>query len=241
MTTLRKTVMSSVLAIGLAAPLHAATYAFDFTGANVSGTVTLTVQPNPNTGVLPQTSPNPVDPVGSFIVSGASGSFTDANIGFNSAITGVVASNPTTPDATNLLAPHSFSLFPVVGGVPIPGGVGPGFHYDNLFYPNGSPQTASDYPFAGGIFDIYGLVFTTSSGAYINFWSDGDYGGGPSYGVGVAGPNGLLDYQFDGINVTEAVPEPASWLLLIVGFGAIGAGLRRRQHQSLASWQTAPT
>lgn len=41
-----------------------------------------------------------------------------------------------------------------------------------------------------------------------------------------AGTSGFL--QFDNIAVS-AVPEPASWALLIIGFGAVGAGMRRRR------------
>lgn len=34
--------------------------------------------------------------------------------------------------------------------------------------------------------------------------------------------------------VTSAVPEPQSWLLMLLGFGAIGSGLRRRAARPLA-------
>ena len=55
--------------------------------------------------------------------------------------------------------------------------------YDNLFYPGGSPQTASDYPFRGGCLDIYGLMFSIGGGRVVNtFWSNGDFsvtGSGP--------------------------------------------------------------
>lgn len=46
------------------------------------------------------------------------------------------------------------------------------------------------------------------------------------------GPNfntGLSDIHFSGEGVRGAVPEPASWLLMIVGFGSAGAMLRRRR------------
>jgi hypothetical protein len=33
---------------------------------------------------------------------------------------------------------------------------------------------------------------------------------------------------------TAAVPEPASWALMILGVGAVGFGLRRRAHRVLA-------
>lgn len=35
-------------------------------------------------------------------------------------------------------------------------------------------------------------------------------------------------------NVTGGVPEPATWAMLLMGFGAMGAGLRRRERVVLA-------
>ena len=38
------------------------------------------------------------------------------------------------------------------------------------------------------------------------------------------------DYNFlDNVSVTAAVPEPATWALMILGFGAVGGAMRRRQ------------
>ena len=37
-----------------------------------------------------------------------------------------------------------------------------------------------------------------------------------------------------GLTLTEAVPEPASWALMLIGFGAIGWQLRRRSRPALA-------
>ena len=45
---------------------------------------------------------------------------------------------------------------------------------------------ASDYPFAGGLFDIYGMVFTIDGGNSVNFWSNGAVPGqGLNYGAAV--------------------------------------------------------
>lgn len=39
-------------------------------------------------------------------------------------------------------------------------------------------------------------------------------------------------FEFDNIGVISAVPEPATWALLLLGFGAIGFGMRRRKAQA---------
>lgn len=119
--------------LGLA---HAASFSFSLSGPGISGDIELSYGPNSNTGILPGTSPNPVDPIGSFIETGISGTFTDSNIGIlNTTITGFVPSNPAHPEPDNLLAPRSFGFLPIGSGIPTPGGTAPGFSYDNLVYP----------------------------------------------------------------------------------------------------------
>lgn len=207
---------------------------FNLIGAGVSGDIDLTYVANPNTGPLPGTSPNPVDPVGSYVVTGISGTFSDANIGLlDTSITAIVPSNPSNPEPTNLQAPHSFGFFTVLNGVTSPGGTAPGLSYDNLYYPGGSPQTSSDYPFHGGVLDIYGLVFQTASGKSVNLWSNGDSGGGVDYGVAVTDGTSVLDYVGGGVTV---VPEPAEWPVMAGGVALAGAFLaRRRARASVAA------
>ena len=51
-----------------------------------------------------------------------------------------------------------------------------------------------------------------------------------SFGYAVAG--GQANYGTDRlgiVNLQPGVPEPATWLMMIVGFGLIGAAARRRQ------------
>jgi hypothetical protein len=38
-------------------------------------------------------------------------------------------------------------------------------------------------------------------------------------------------------DVAPGVPEPSSWAMLVIGFAATGAILRRRQHRELAQPQ----
>jgi hypothetical protein len=102
--------------------------------------------------------------------------------------------------------------------------------YDNLFWPAGSPQTASDYPFHGGFLDIYGLMFNIGGGKVVDLWSNGNFsGGGPgpvNYGVAVATADTALDYVDGGV---VAVPEPSGYVLMLAGLGVLGSIVRRRK------------
>ena len=207
----------------------AQTAEFSFKGGTASGRVFLSYAANPNVGTLPGTAPNPVDPVDSFIITGLNGTFSDSALGITDAvITGLAPLNRVSPEPTNLLAPNSFSLLPVSNGVASPGGVSPGLHFDNLFYPGGSPQTASDYPFAGGVFDIYGIVFCIGGGNFVNLWSNGTVpGAGLNYGVAVTNQVDVTDYV-NGVAVST-VPESTTWAMMILGMGTIGFAMRRKQ------------
>lgn len=209
----------------------AASFSFTLSGPGISGDIQLTYSANPNTGVLPGTSPNPVDPIGSYIVTGITGTFSDSTLGIlNTSITGFVPSNPATPEPHNLLAPQSFGFFPIGSGITTPGGTAPGFSYDNLVYPAGSPQAASDYTPHGGYFDIYGIVFNTSSGKSVNLWSNGDFGSGAVYGVGVTDGATVLNYV-NGVSLAP-VPEPAEWTMATGILALAGGAILRRRNRA---------
>ncbi len=195
--------------------LAASTVNYSFTGPGVSGNITLTY------GTATDLTYSQA-----FEVTGISGFFSDSNNGLNlvnAPIGSLVPINHATPEPTNLLAPNDFSRFAVSSGLPAQNG---GFlTYDNLYWPGGSVQTASDYPGAGGILDIYGLMFTVGGGQVVNLWSNGDFGGGPDYGVAVATADKALDYVAGGVIVT---PEPGSLPFIGTGLVAMLAWRMRR-------------
>ncbi|WZO98802.1 PEP-CTERM sorting domain-containing protein [Isosphaeraceae bacterium EP7] len=211
----KKLVISTVLlAASFTTQSHADTFNFSFTGAGVSGNIELTYGPATDAKYSQ-----------AFEVTGISGTFTDTNNGLNivdAAIGSLVPITHATPDATNLLAPDDFSRFAVAAGLP-PMNNGT-LSYTNLFWPGGSPQTASDYPFHGGFLDIYGLLFEIGGGRYVNLWSNGILPGTSNvdYGVAVVTRSDALDY----VGSVSVVPEPSA--IVLVGIGLVGALAWRR-------------
>jgi hypothetical protein len=49
-----------------------------------------------------------------------------------------------------------------------------------------------------------------------------------------AGPNGLRIFATDPAAI-GAIPEPSTWLMMLLGFGAIGVAVRRRKHPYAAT------
>jgi hypothetical protein len=154
------------------------------------------------------------------------GTFSDSTLGIlNAAITGLEPINHATPaDLQNVgVAPNDFSFFPVASGL-----AHGGLTYDNLFWPGGALPTAWDYPGAGSILDIYGLMFTLSNGDVVDVFSNGVGFGPPGavFGVVVATSAESLDYVEDG--VTATAPEPSTWAMMLVGFAGLGFVGHRR-------------
>jgi hypothetical protein len=206
-----------LLAASLTSQAKASTFNFSFAGPGVSGTVQLTYG----------TATDAKYPQG-FEVTAISGTFSDSNNGLNivnAPIGPLVPINHASPDPTNLLAPNDFSKFAVASGLAAQeNGV---LTYDNLYYPGGSPPTATDYPVHGGFLDIYGLLFDIGGGDVVDFWSNGDpsgTGNGPIYGVAVATSATSLDYVSSGVSIT---PEPGA--LGLLGSGLLGLLVWKRR------------
>lgn len=216
----KKLVLSATLlfAASLSVPANASTFNFSFAGPGVNGTVELTYGTAAD-AKYPQ----------AFEVTGISGTFSDSNNGLNivnAPIGSLQAIKHDTPEPDNLLAPNDFSRFAVAAGL---GPQNNGFlTYDNLYWPGGSPATASDYPLHGGFLDIYGLLFDIGGGRVVDIWSNGNITGTApfDYGVGVATSATALDYVSDGVTAA-ATPEPSA--LALVACGLLGMLVWRRR------------
>ena len=204
------------LMVAVAGQARATIANINITGPGVSGSIVLTY------GTATDATYS-----NAYEVTGISGTFSDTNNGLgivNASIGSLVPITHATPEPTNLLAPNDFSRFAVTSGLsPDNNGF---LTYDNLFWPGGSPQTASDYQPHGGFLDIYGLMFTIGGGRVVDFWSNGITPGGAAdyYGVAVATSDLALDYVG---GVSALVPEPGS--LCLLSSGLLALLLRRRR------------
>jgi hypothetical protein len=90
------------------------------------------------------------------------------------------------------------------------------------------------YGFTRGTADISRMVLSNGYIGARNFYTNGQTYGGGYRSNGYEGFGGRGDEGFHGESHQAPVPEPSTWLLMIVGFGACGAMLRRSRQLTLA-------
>jgi hypothetical protein len=126
-------------------------------------------------------------------------------------------------EVTNLTGTLSGSVNDTINGfitnpsfpapVALPGDV---FIYDNVFYPG-----------QASLFDQFGLVFTTAGnpGGYWNLWS----GAPGNYSLDESNLAGGYPILIDGGRLDPtAVPEPSTWVMMLVGLAGLGSAAYRR-------------
>jgi hypothetical protein len=89
-----------------------------------------------------------------------------------------------------------------------------------------SVTTPADYGTAGIWTSAYSFAPTLAQYVEYNFGANSigtGGGGGLGQGAGI--------YQLD----IQAVPEPATWAMMLVGFGGLGAAMRSRRKPAVAS------
>jgi hypothetical protein len=94
-----------------------------------------------------------------------------------------------------------------------------------LNFPGLTPSLVIDQPGPTSEVDTPFNVNAPSAGVYAFQLSYGETHGGPA----------VLRFQVNDQTVGGGVPEPASWALMIVGFGGLGAMARRRKTMALTA------
>ena len=124
----------------------------------------------------------------------------------------------------------------------------------------GSPTFMEDLVFTNTLAGLYSITLTTSSPA-IDFTSAVVSGlGGPynlveidddgisefwrlanpvtldagQYTLAISGNNSGAGSLGGSITIRQAVPEPSTWAMMLIGFGAVGFAMRRRRTPALA-------
>lgn len=170
-------------------------------------------------------------------ITGASGMFNGV------AITGLFPIDPIPPPPGETKIPHAYSLFSIPGY-----GDHDGVSYDNLFYPDGSPQICYIegvgwvYPFSGGFLDLMGIMFQMGDGSYLDLWSFGvtppgffdGWQGGLLYGLKRILPDGQGGWVVPDMPpfAVAQVPEPG--FLWLFGAGLLGLLVWRRSRTERA-------
>jgi hypothetical protein len=102
----------------------------------------------------------------------------------------------------------------------------------NILASVGGPVTLSAYDASNMLLASLSSTLSGSGQNYYGFLADSST---PITSIGImAGPNTVISsigqFRVGGISsVAEPVPEPGTWAMLLVGFGALGFAMRRRK------------
>jgi len=103
----------------------------------------------------------------------------------------------------------------------------------------GDPPTISTLDAGGGVlqsFDLSVLAPISTPGGFNQFQFRGVVDDTADiYGLRIGGSYILASGTATGVIVGPGVPEPATWALMIIGFGSAGVALRRRRRYALAA------
>jgi PEP-CTERM motif len=141
--------------------------------------------------------------------------------------------------ANELLDPVVDTLDPFPQPTFVPAGYSTSNNSDGLSFDQGGviPRTSSGFPSinvdelsdARDFIDFFGGAGVANGGVF-----NVKYGlldGGSSQGTNQAF---LLSQRVNVLSVTPRVPEPATWAMMLVGFGVVGGALRRRARMSIS-------
>lgn len=127
---------------------------------------------------------------------------------------GTVTTSDTTFDSRGFQAQTVTGITGTYNGSAITGLMPGLFGANNLYYVTGP-----------SFVDGSGLAFRTAAGNQVNlFYQDS----APSYRVNTLNPFASTFVTASSSAVAAGVPEPATWAMLMLGFGALGFALRRR-------------
>lgn len=81
-----------------------------------------------------------------------------------------------------------------------------------------------------GVYDVVEtLIFTGGTGFFVGTTGTADFVGQVRFGQFQGGPASFGEGRFTGKLNIPAIPEPASWAMMIAGFGIVGMAARRRR------------